>query len=174
MKMLPLLALAALLSFAMPLQAQDNKGVDTNAPNLSGKVQLWICVTPGGTYEVALRSIVSVSTCQYLVDGVASVNEVNIDTTGNMSVRFYYIEPVTTTSPIGLGQSALDKVQELQKEVADRSGVDVWKKVVKNYPTTTHAHTIEYRVDSKDALSKIFTSAEQAFRLAMPSTVTIQ
>ena len=100
-----------------------------------------------------------------IVDGVARVNEVNVDTAGNMAVRFYYIEPVVPNSPIGFGQSTINKAQEVLTEAAARTGQDeVWKKVVKNYPTTTHAHTIEYRVDSKDALNKIFTSAELAFR----------
>ena len=60
-------------------------------------------------------------------------------------------------------------------EAADRTGQDeVWKKVMKNYPTTTHSHTIEYRVDSQDDLNKIFASAEQAFRTATPSSYIIQ
>jgi len=143
-------------------------------PDPTGRVPLWICVTPGGTYEVALRSMVSVSNCEYLVDGVARVNEVNIDTTGNMAVRFYYIEPNTPNSPIGFGQSALNKAQETLSTVAERTGQDeIWKKVMKNYPTTTHSHTIEYRVDSKDDLTKIFTSAELAFRTAKPTTYVV-
>jgi len=143
-------------------------------PNPNGRVPLWICVTPAGTYEVALRSMVSVSSCEYIVDGIARVNEVNIDTTGNMAVRFYYIEPMTPNSPIGLGQSIINKAQDLATEGAERTGQDeVWKKVVKNYPTTTHAHTIEYRVDSKDDLDKIFTSAELAFRTSVPSSYVI-
>lgn len=129
---------------------------------------------PGGTYEVALRSIVSVSSCEYIVDNVARVNEVNIDTTGNMAVRFYFIEPMTPNSPIGLGQSTINKVQEVMTEAASRAGQDeVWKKVVKNYPTTTHAHTIEYRVDSREDLDKIFKSAELAFRTFKPATYTV-
>ena len=147
----------------------------TPTPTLSGKIPLWICVTPAGQYEVALRSMVSVSSCEYIVDAVARVNEVNIDTTGNMAVRFYYIEPMTPNSPIGLGQSTINKAQELLTEAADRTGQDeVWKKVMKNYPTTTHSHTIEYRVDSQDDLNKIFASAEQAFRTATPTSYIIQ
>ena len=146
----------------------------TPTPDPTGRIPLWICVTPAGTYEVALRSIVSVSTCEYLVDGVARVNEVNIDTVGNMAVRFYYIEPTTPNSPIGLGQSVINKAQETMSTVAARTGQDeIWKKVMKNYPTTTHAHTIEYRVDSKDDLTKIFTSAELAFRTFKPTTYVV-
>ena len=154
--------------------AQTPAASPAATPTLNGKVPLWICVTPGGTYEVALRSIVSVSSCEYIVDNVARVNEVNIDTTGNMAVRFYYIEPMTPNSPIGLGQSAINKLQDAVTEAAARTGQDeAWKKVIKSYPTTTHAHTIEYRVDSKDDLTSIFTSAELAFRTGTPSAYLV-
>lgn len=152
---------------------QNNQNNQNNNQQPGTKVPLWICNSPGGTYEVALRSIVSVSTCEYIVDGVAHVTEVNIDTLGNQAVRFYYIEPVSVNTPGGVGQSAVDKAQEIAQELADQSGQDVWTKVIKNYPTSTHAHTIEYRVDTKDDLMKIFTSAEQAFRTFTPDTLSV-
>lgn len=126
--------------------------------------RFWRCDLPSGTYEVALRSIVSVSRHEYIVDGVARVAEVNVDTQGNMAVRFYYIEPNTPKAPAGVGQSALDRMSDLAKEAAQRAGGDdIWKRVVKSYPTTTHTHTVEYRVESEDQLKKIFTSAQTAF-----------
>ena len=128
-------------------------------------ILMWRCNLPGGSYSVALRSMVSVSLSEYLVDGVARVTEVNIDTAGNALARFYYIEPTTPTSPIGLGQATIEKTQQLLQEGAQRSGQDVWQKVIKNYPTTTHAHTIEYRVQDKDTLQRLYTSAEAALRL---------
>ena len=109
--------------------------------------------------------MVSVSSHEYLVDGLARVTEVNIDTNGNALARFYYIEPTAPNSPIGLGQATIDKAQQMLQEGAARTGQDVWQKVVKNYPTTTHAHTIEYRVTDKATLSALYTSAEGALRL---------
>jgi len=128
-------------------------------------ILMWRCNLPGGSYSVALRSIVSVSSHEYMVDGAVRVTEVNIDTTGNALARFYYIEPNIPASPIGLGTATIEKAQQLLQEGAERSGQDVWKKVVKNYPTTTHSHTIEYRVTDKDSLNKLFESAESALRL---------
>ena len=134
---------------------------------------IWKCSLPGGTYEVALRSIVSVSIHEYLANGVARVNEVNIDTAGSALVRFYFLEPLTPNSPIGFGQSAIDKAKELLTEAAERAGQEeVWKKVVKDYPTSTHAHTIEYRVETKEQLDKIFKSAESAFRTGRGSALS--
>jgi hypothetical protein len=139
-----------------------NAGSPSPAPT---NILMWRCNLPGGSYSVALRAMVSVSSHEYLVDGVARVTEVNIDTVGNALARFYYIEPQTPNSPIGLGQATIEKAQQLLQQGAERTGQDVWQKVVKNYPTTTHAHTIEYRVTDKDTLSKLYTSAEAALRL---------
>ena len=120
--------------------------------------------------------MVAVSTHEYVVDGVGRVTEMNIDTPGSMAVRFYYMEPLTPQSPVGIGQSTLDKVQEMAKDAMGRvqPGEPIWEKVVKNYPTSTHAHTIEYRLDSKDKLTQLFNSAEQAFRLNQNTRITLQ
>jgi len=119
--------------------------------------------------------MLAVSTHEYVVDGVARVTEMNIDTPGTLAVRFYYIEPLTTNSPLGIGQATLDKVQELTTQAEGRvsSGDAVWEKVVKNYPTTTHAHTVEYRLQSKDQLMSLFNSAEQAFRLNQNTEIQV-
>jgi len=139
-------------------------------------IPMWRCDLPGGTYEVAIRAILSVSTHEYIVDGAARVTEMNIDTPGSLAVRFYYIEPVISSSPLGIGQSTLDKVKELAEEAGERAsaGDQPWQKVVKNYPTTTHAHTIEYRLDSKDQVQNLFNSADQAFRLNQDTDIKVQ
>jgi len=158
-------ALAAL--FFLPLMALAQQ--PSPSPALSPtRMPLWRCDLPGGTYEVAIHSIISVSTHEYIVDGVARVTEMNIDTPGNMAVRFYYLEPLVPSSPVGIGQSTIDKVQELAEEAAGRVSPGQqppWEKVIKSYPTTTHAHTVEYRLDSLDQLNSLFQSADQAFRL---------
>lgn len=155
-------ALAALVFLPLVSLAQ------TPSPSPSPtRMPMWRCDLPGGTYEVAIRSMLSVSTHEYVVDGIARVTEMNIDTPGTLAVRFYYLEPITPTSPVGVGQSTLDKVHEMAKEAVGRAvpGEPPWEKVVKNYPNSTHAHTVEYRLDSKDQLDRLFKSAEEAFRL---------
>ena len=128
-------------------------------PTANATRNLWTCTLPGGTYQVLVSAMLSVSTHEYVVDGAARVTEVNVDTAGQFAVRFYFIEPAATSGPSGLGAATLGKVQSILTDAADRSGTDAWKKVVKSYPTTTHARTIEYRVSSKDSLTQIFTSA---------------
>jgi hypothetical protein len=129
---------------------------------------------PGGTYAVATASMISVSSHEYLVDGIARVTEVNIDTIGSLLARFYYIEPNLPNAPLGVGAATIDKANQLLLEAGERSGQDVWKKVVKSYPTTTHARTVEFRVENKEQLTRIFDAADEAFRLQRPKTVAIQ
>ena len=168
--MKPLLLALALLP--LPLFAQaPNQPPTTNAT--TANLLLFRAKLPGGTYEVAVRSIVAVTSHEYLVDGIARVTEVNIDTTGSLLARFYFLEPVAPTSPLGLGQATLDKAQELLKQAAEKTGQDVWKKVVKNYPTTTHARTVEYRVVEKADLNTIYEAAEEAFRLQKNKSITL-
>jgi hypothetical protein len=164
-----------LLAFAATLHAQT-PAPSAQPPAPAGdkaNQTLFRCTLPGGTYEVAVRAIVAVASHEYLVDGIARVTEVNIDTTGSLVARFYYIEPATPAVPTAIGAATVEKAQQLFKEAAERSGQDAWKKVVKNYPTTTHARTIEYRVTDKEHLTRIFAGADEAFRLGKTIMVKI-
>ncbi len=162
-------ALMILLAFSGGLPAQTP--APTATPTPIPRQPYWRCELPGGAYEVAIRAIVSVSMHEYVVDGAARVNEVNVDTTGNMAVRFYYLEPLAAKSPVGLGQAAIDRASDLAREAGQRVGADqVWQRVVKSYPTTTHAHTIEYRVADEEQLKKIFRSAQTAFESGTTAT----
>jgi hypothetical protein len=173
MKLLPILlclCLTAPLLYGQKAGGKNNPvqntpGASPTASATATAILMWRCNLPGGSYSVALRAVVSVSSHEYLVDGAVRVTEVNIDTVGNALARFYYIEPPTVNSPIGLGNATAAKAQELLQQGAEMSGQDVWQKVIKNYPTTTHAHTIEYRVTDKATLSALYMSAEAALRL---------
>ena len=136
----------------------------------------WKCEMPGGTYTVNLATVSSVSTHEYLV-GPMRVTELTIATTGSVVTRFYYIEPYATKSPIGLGQSVIDKAQEKVDELGSRlqqAGIDPpWKKVVKDYPLATHAHTVEYRVGKLEQLEKLRASIEAAWHANADSSIKI-
>lgn len=171
MKSTLLIFLALALAIGASAQTPSPTGTPTLAPN--SRQPIWRCELPGGTYEVALRTIVSVSIHEYVVDGVARVNELNVDTQGNIAARFYFLEPLTAKSPVGVGQSAIDRISDLAKEAGQRVGAEeVWQRVVKTYPTTTHAHTIEYRVESEDRLKQIFRSVQGAFESGKSAVFT--
>ena len=143
-----------------------------------GQAAFWRCDLPGGVYTVSLPAISSVSTHEYIVDGAARVTELTVSTTGAVVARFYYLQPLVPKSPIGVGQSVIDKVQERVQDVAGRvegAGVEpFWKKVVKNYPTATHAHTVEYRLDNLDDIEKSRKSLDAAWRNNTETAIKIR
>ncbi len=158
-------SLAFLLALAFSitqLRAQAPSAPAAPATPATASFPIWRCQLPGGTYDVALRSIMAVSQHEYLLEGGARITEVNVDTAGTLLARFYFIEPAVPNVPVGT--EAVQKAQQLLTEAADRTGQDAWKKVVKSYPTTTHARTVEYRLVSKDQLQQLFASADTAFR----------
>ncbi|XHR26800.1 MAG: hypothetical protein ACFUZC_12680 [Chthoniobacteraceae bacterium] len=134
----------------------------------------WRCELPGGVFMVSIPTLTTVSTHEYIVDGAARVTELTVGTTGAVVGRFYYIEPIVPQTPGGIGQTLLDKAQDKASQAAGRAGVEeVWKKVVKNYPLTTHAHTVEYRLESVDQIKKVQNSLETAWRNNRDTTLKV-
>lgn len=173
MKALSLSLVALVLLWKVTSYAQDPEATPSQQAN--ARLLIWKCETPAGAYSVAVRAMKAVSLSEYIVDNSARVFEVNIDTDGNLLPRFYYLEPLTLESPMGIGQATINKAQEIVEEAADRTGQSaIWSQTVKNYPATTHAHTVEYRVDTKQSLERIYQSAERAFRTQRPDTVKLQ
>ncbi len=132
----------------------------------------WKAELPGGTFLIAHDSISAVSTQEYVLDGAARVTEVNIMTTGVFQPRFYYIEPLPAQIPLPAGQSVIDRAKSAALEAATRAtqGDAVWARVVKTYPTTTHAGTIEYRLETKEQLEKLFQSLEKSWTSSRSET----
>ena len=150
------LCLLTALLLAGESLAQDAASIAQDNESLS-RTGTYAFTTPGGTYFVRIPTISSVSLHEFLVDGAATVTEMTISTTGTEVARFYYLEPVTPQSPVGVGQSLIDKAQDRFEEGLQRTGqAGVLRKVVKNYPTTTHAHTIEYRLEKKEQLITMY------------------
>ncbi|MDD5351167.1 MAG: hypothetical protein PHQ12_13230 [Chthoniobacteraceae bacterium] len=126
----------------------------------------WRCELPGGVFMVSLPSVSLVSIHEYVVDGAARVTELTVGTNSAVVARFYYLEPMVPQSPAGgIGQTLVDKAQQQARDAAARTGMEaVWQKVVKNYPVTTHAHTVEYRLETLDQLKRVQKSLEDAWR----------
>ena len=135
--------------------AQTGEGGDNGEDE--GIRGFWEIELEGGRFVAKLSTITSISQHQYVVDGAAKVFEVTVDTSGSQTARFYYIEAVGEGSPLSIGKNAIDRLRTVAEGGTARTGTEeVWTQVVKNYPTTTHARTAEYRVDNTAVLDKIY------------------
>lgn len=121
----------------------------------------------GGSYMVALDRISAISRHKYLIDGGIVVDEVTIDTVGQGLMRVYYMAPLTElTKGSGTGAAAariVDRGRELVDRVGEVAGTNAHNMVVKKFPETTHARSIEYRVNSASELSALHSSVKTAW-----------
>lgn len=130
----------------------------------------WTATFGTGQYMVALGHICSVAKQSYILDNNLLIREVTVDTNGSALARFYYIEPVVN----GANSSGATFVKERAKEVAEDAtnragsntgGMNQDTLVIKQYPTTSHAKTIEYRVASAQELDALYGSVIKAWKL---------
>lgn len=135
----------------IPLSAQD-------AAN-----RFWQATLKGGNYMVALDKITSVSRHKYLLDGTLIVDEVTVDTVGQSLARFYYASPVSEATPRNVAKDAVDRGRELLDKATDHVNVDVQDMVVKKYPETSHAKSIEYRILTEAELTALYNSVHGAW-----------
>jgi hypothetical protein len=158
------LRLLRLAMFAIALQLPIAMAQETASTPEPQRREIWRAELPGGTYIVRLSAISCVSLHEYVVDGAARVLEVNIATSGSELARFYYIEPYPPKPPVTAVRRAMETVENKAKEVSARIETgDLRGKVVKNYPTTTHAHTVEYRLADKESVNSLFKSIEDSW-----------
>jgi hypothetical protein len=151
-------------------------------PTLWAQAPIWEAKLPGGTYVVGLTHIVSVSTQEYVVDGAIKVYELTIDTNGSTIGRFYTVEPLTPPTPGGVGQSALEsglnKTKDVLSSANNLSGNTTTSLtntlVMKNYPTTTHAKTIEYRLKDRAAIEVLYKSVSSAWRFNRETSIKLE
>lgn len=162
MKLLTFFCLAA-LSCVAPAQP----AAPTPAPAVPGVSEqevpnnFWDCTLPGGSYTVALNKISVVSLHEFNLPG-GRVTEMNIVTEGAGLARFYFMEAALPGG--STAEAAKARVTELANLAADRTGTEkIWQKVLKDYPLATHAHTIEYRLQTKAEILALHASAKGAW-----------
>ena len=99
---------------------------------------------------------------------MARVVEVKITLNSAQIVRFYFLEPYKPeygSSTVGAATQALEKAKGLYEQAAGRVSPDLAApKVVKNYPVSTHAHTVEFVLKEEARLKSLFGSLERSFR----------
>jgi hypothetical protein len=117
----------------------------------------------GGHYLVKLDRISSASKHEYIGNGTARVIEVTIGTDTAVVSRFYFFEPVGKDSSLAAVNVVASRAEDVVKEAASRVSPTAGKlNVVKDYPNTTHAHTVEYALQSEETLNSLYTSLMQA------------
>ncbi len=166
--MLKNLWLALLSSFLVCssfLYAQDQTGTDGTAikGDTAGPNRFWQATLTGGHYMIALDKITSVSRHKYVLDGSLIVDEVTVDSVGQALARFYFMRPITDAMESNVATQLADQGKELLDKVAKRGGTEVQNMVVKKYPDTTHAKSIEYRLLTQAELTSLYDSVRNSW-----------
>jgi len=152
----------------------QNEETESNVTDREGPRNFWEASLPGGHYMVRLGSISSVSMHEYVLDGNLIVNEMTVDTNGRSLARFYHIQPVTDAADRTAVTRAVDRGRELLDRAGERAGFAVHDMVQKNYPNTTHAGTVEFRILHLNDLEAIYGSLRGAWERGRGRTVTIE
>jgi hypothetical protein len=180
-----LFAASLLIATPLTLPAQNQTppaNPATTGADKTGDVpqsnRFWQASLGGGHYMVALDRISAISRHQYVLNGTALVDEVTVDSLGQALVRFYFISPITDTmTGSGLGNVAsrvTDRSRDLIDRAANVAGTDVQNRVMKNYPDTTHARSIEYRLLSEPELTSLYNSVRTAWESGKGRKFTIK
>ena len=155
------------LAFGHALYAQETPTAPEKPTDSAGANRFWQATLGGGHYMVALDRISSVSRHKYVLDGALIVDEVTVDALGQSLARFYFITPISDaakgSSAAAVVSSAVDRGRELIDKAAGTVGVDVHQMVVKKFPETTHARTVEFRLMSEVELAKLYQSVRAAW-----------
>lgn len=161
-------AIVVLLLLPPPAGVQAQNAGDGTTPDQAtseerrGNPSFWQAELRGGHYMVRLDRVASVSRHEYVVDGVARVVEVTVATDSSAVARFYYLEPVGTGGALNVGAAAAERAREAADEVSRRATGQGAHQVIKNYPASTHAHTVEYVIPSVLQLDSLYNSLRDA------------
>lgn len=176
---LPALLLTAFVITALaqnpPPQTPPPATTPTNqrVNDAENKIHFWDCIVPGGNYTIELGKISSVSIHEFNVTG-GRVTEVNVDTAGSVCARFYFMEPMKIGGSLSVSEVVKERVTEVADTVAERTGTDkAWRKVQKDYPIATHAHTVEFRLQFKEDLYSIHGSVKGAWISGRGRTIKV-
>lgn len=168
MKRLTLLALLVMAPLGIAQDTTNPAATPTSKEDLPYQDDLdengfWQGALPGGSYLVALNKITSISKHEYLLDGNLIITEVTIDTLGDTTLRVYQITPAAQQGSLATPSKVVERGRDLLDRVGQRTGADLESMVHKQYPTTTHSKTIEFRVKDLGTLSALHGSATKAW-----------
>ncbi len=147
----------------------------TTSQETDGNHRFWVANLPGGQYMVALDHLTAISRHSYAIpESGLIVDEVTVDTNGQGLARFYFASPLTEGVNNNAAANLTARAKELVDYAGQRAGTDLHKMVIKKYPETTHARSIEYRVLSADELGALYGSVRSAWESGRGRVFTIK
>jgi hypothetical protein len=179
--------LALALCMAGLTQAQNNNQQNDQQQRLEalekklaemetdGLKRFWVCNIRGSELMIAVDRISAISKTQYVLDGGLIIDEVVIETTGGQALnRIYSIRPVTDAMAQNSASKIIDRVRDVTAERGSRMGTNLHEMVEKNYPTTSHARTVEFRVVAPEDLDVLYASVKNTWITGKGRVFTIK
>ena len=155
-------------------QEETQKDTNSTAEESEGSKRLWSATLPGGEYSVMLDKMSSVSIHEYVLDTQLLVTEMVIDTNGRAIARFDHVRPAVGATGAGTVDRLVDRGNDLVDRAGQRANTTVHNLPQKNYPATSHAGMIEYRVLNLNDLKALFKSAEGSWQSNQGKKITLK
>jgi hypothetical protein len=153
---------------------EEEDDEESSAEETDDNRRFWQAGVPGGHYMVALDRIASISMHQYVLDGQLLVNEMVIDTNGRSLARFYHVTTVAEGSNSATARKVVERGQELLDRAGQRAGTNAHNLAQKNYPTTSHAGMVEYRILDLRDLDALHRSVKSAWETGRGRRITLK
>ena len=161
------LSVLALLTIQLPAQSESPvQGSHTNViegpPTGTTRAEIvplfWKALIGGSIVSVPLTSVEYFGVQTYDVDGVARVRELTITTKSQSMIRIYHMAPLSAVAA-----NAENTLKSLGR-IADSVANEELNVPVKVFPSTTHAHMVEYRTTEKADIDKLYQHLETAMK----------
>lgn len=152
----------------------DADDEESKAEESDANRRFWQASVPGGHYMVAIDRISSISMHQYVMDAQLLVTEMVIDTSGRSLARFYYVTSVAESSGSATAARVVGKGRELLDRAGQRAGSSALDLAQKNYPTTSHAGMVEFRMLDLRDLNALYKSVQSAWETGKGRKITVK
>lgn len=158
---LTLLALPSLAQSESPVQG-SHTNVNDGPPVGTARAEIvplfWKALIGGSIVNVPLASIEHFGVQNYDVDGVARVHELTITTKSQSMIRIYHMTPLSAVA-----EHLEDTVKILNNFAEGAAGQEL-NVPVKVFPSTTHAHMVEYRTTERAHIDTLYQHLETAMK----------
>lgn len=163
------LPLSVLTLLALQLPGQSESPIQGSHASVSGGPPVgatraeivplfWKALIGRAIVSVPLSSVEYFGVQAYDVDGVARVRELTITTKSQSMIRIYHMLPLGALAEHT--ENTLKTLEKIAEGVADEE-LNV---PIKMFPSTTHAHMVEYRVSERANIDTLYQHLETAMK----------